>query len=1126
MKLSAILLSLQLLATNKVAANEDQKGSLRASKPKGSNKNLHPFEVHDSVSPSGGTINDQFESLGATTLDDHRSLSQDEACNPENSFLVFTGHDEACSWKKGWVNITWSPAFVYEVSTEELIWCGDYTYDVFVGRGDREDNIYEGLEIDQLIDGTTWDHYETAETNLIVENYEAGENYHILVTARTSRGHSSFNRKPAEIEMSRTDPVWKDDYEGWMNMPHPKEGEFDVDTRVDLDGRQVVTFFGPSIPQSVRDILPNYHIYIFTSGGESDFGRAVQLLVDTEDIIEWVYEPADLSAVFEEMEVTMDVHDTAHGANLDDYEEHVDLDPAEDDELEEMLENMTVEQRMHLCKHAYPDRELFDCFRNDPEEELEEFGRMLMTISEDNPQGRVLFRRCCRRLKKAVKKVKKVAKKVTKVVVNTAGKVAEKVKDVVEAIADAEISIDRTQTFLSIEKGGKMSCFDDQLQVGIGFDASANAQLKITVGIFDLDIDAEIRFFGGIGVQAYGFLDASIERIFKPDPVVLFETSNDVIIQVGPVPILITHRPSVSAFLEASLNVEAQALIPVSFGYDYELKFMFKDGKSSVAQSFDRRDPPEEDPVFEARLAFEADVGVALEWQVLFFRLIQASLAVDVGLNLETEVSTNLDTILITQPYFYVLDRFNVDFFIRLRAALGLNDDIGDAIKDIKGDKDSDSKLCEFRAVPYEIPSFEAEDPNVPDIFVDAVSKAQADGKSEDEMTLGDFLAEAGVEDKYTGKKQKLTGPQKDLSINFELFREDFTLLGIPDVSLKASGEAQFCTNGNAIVLPMKSILSTTGLALKGIIDGEWFVNLDGDLFGEDTPWTVAGGDTGSPVMTLELPRSAASSDGLFQIDENASVFYRATPQLLPFPPNSLFAKGLLADLFPEVVPFECCEDVDCSQRNEASTGISFMCNSNRQCEEVAEGTGGGGLGSESESSGGSSGTTDTQDSSLTVFVTSNRFNGGQIGGLEGADDKCQAEADLAGLSGTYVAWLSDSTTDAVNRLSNPSGLPYELVSGATIADNVDDLIDGEVPAFINVDAFGTTQKRGNRVFTGTGTNGKRAGPWCDDWTSGEKGANGRLAVMDSRSAAKFWTNRGPSSCGSSWRLYCFQQDF
>eukprot|EP00542_Grammatophora_oceanica_P000108 CAMPEP_0194068860 /NCGR_PEP_ID=MMETSP0009_2-20130614/87323_1 /TAXON_ID=210454 /ORGANISM="Grammatophora oceanica, Strain CCMP 410" /LENGTH=1075 /DNA_ID=CAMNT_0038721995 /DNA_START=103 /DNA_END=3327 /DNA_ORIENTATION=- len=1075
MKLSAILLSLQLLATNKVAANEDQKGSLRASKPKGSNKNLHPFEVHDSVSPSGGTIKDQFESLGATTLDDHRSLSQDEACNPENSFLVFTGHDEACSWKKGWVNITWSPAFVYEVSTEELIWCGDYTYDVFVGRGDREDNIYEGLEIDQLIDGTTWDHYETAETNLIVENYEAGENYHILVTARTSRGHSSFNRKPAEIEMSRTDPVWKDDYEGWMNMPHPKEGEFDVDTRVDLDGRQVVTFFGPSIPQSVRDILPNYHIYIFTSGGESDFGRAVQLLVDTEDIIEWVYEPADLSAVFEEMEVTMDVHDTAHGANLDDYEEHVDLDPAEDDELEEMLENMTVEQRMHLCKHAYPDRELFDCFRNDPEEELEEFGRMLMTISEDNPQGRVLFRRCCRRLKKAVKKVKKVAKKVTKVVVNTAGKVAEKVKDVVEAIADAEISIDRTQTFLSIEKGGKMSCFDDQLQVGIGFDASANAQLKITVGIFDLDIDAEIRFFGGIGVQAYGFLDASIERIFKPDPVVLFETSNDVIIQVGPVPILITHRPSVSAFLEASLNVEAQALIPVSFGYDYELKFMFKDGKSSVAQSFDRRDPPEEDPVFEARLAFEADVGVALEWQVLFFRLIQASLAVDVGLNLETEVSTNLDTILITQPYFYVLDRFNVDFFIRLRAALGLNDDIGDAIKDIKGDKDSDSKLCEFRAVPYEIPSFEAEDPNVPDIFIDAVSKAQADGKSEDEMTLGDFLAEAGVEDKYTGKKQKLTGPQKDFSINFELFREDFTLLGIPDVSLKASGEAQFCTNGNAIVLPMKSILSTTGLALKGIIDGEWFVNLDGDLFGEDTPWTVAGGDTGSPAITLELPRSAASdglfqidenasvfyratpqllpfppnslfakglladlfpevvpfdgewfvnldgdlfgedtpwtvaggdtgspvmalelprsaaSDGLFQIDENASVFYRATPQLLPFPPNSLFAKGLLADLFPEVVPFECCEDVDCSQRNEASTGISFMCNSNRQCEEVAEGTGGGGLGSESESSGGSSGTTDTQDSSLTVFVTSNRFNGGQIGGLEGADDKCQA---------------------------------------------------------------------------------------------------------------------------------------
>jgi len=424
------------------------------------------------------------------------------------------------------VNITWSPAFVYEASTEELIWCGDYTYHVFIGHGELDDNIYKGLEIDDLINGQKWDHYETKDTNMILTDYATDTNYQILVTASTESGHSSYNRIPAEMEMSHEDPVQKADYNGWSNLPHPKEGEFDVDTRVDDKGRHKVTFFGPKIPQEVRDITEGIFIYIFTSDGEADFGRAMEILNDRSEVVEWVYQPGDLSDVFEKMEVTMDIHDTTYGKDLDDYEGHVDMDPIEEDELESMLAAMTPTQRMHLCKHAYPDRPLFDCFLDDPEaEEAEETDRMLSFLDEDHPDRRKLFRRCCRRLKRAAKKVRRVAKKVAKVVVNTAGKVVEKVKDVVEAIADAEVSIDRTQTFLSIEKGGRMSCFDDALQVGIGFDASAKAQLKITVGIFSFDIDAEIRFFGGIGVQAYGFLDASFEKLFQPEPMKLFEFS-------------------------------------------------------------------------------------------------------------------------------------------------------------------------------------------------------------------------------------------------------------------------------------------------------------------------------------------------------------------------------------------------------------------------------------------------------------------------------------------------------------------------------------------------------------------------------------------------------------------------
>jgi len=603
----------------------------------------------------------------------------------------------------------------------------------------------------------------------------------------------------------------------------------------------------------------------------------------------------------------------------------------------------------------------------------------------------------------------------------------------------------------------------------------------------------------------------------------------DIIIPVGPVPILITNRPSVSAFVEAALNAEAKALIPLSAGYDYEIKFEVKNNKAQpVKSSFIRRPPPEEDPVFEARVSFEADVGIALEWELLFFRLIQATLAVDLGLNLETEVSTNLDAIMVTQPYFYILDRFNVDFFIRLRAALGLNDDIGDSIKDIAGGDDKDK--CDFRVIPYEIPSFDADEQSAEDIFVETVTKAQADGKTDDEITLGDFLETAGHGKSYSGNRPALKGPQKSFSLNLEIFREDFTLIGIPEISVEADGEAQFCTNDNALVLPLKSVVKKKGFVLKDIIDGEWFADLNGDIFDQDTdtPWETPT-NMGSRNILLELPRASVKGDDQFQIDEDAAVFYRATPELVPFLNNALSAKELLTDLFPEVAPFDCCVNADCNRFGEAKAGFEFICTASKECVEVAEGTDGGvesetpGTFPQSEPSQKEEEDTPDQDGPLTVFVTEGRYNGAAIDGLSGADEKCQAEADLAGLPGTYVAWLSDSKNDAVSRLDNPNGRPYELVTNRQIAENIADLTDGDVPELINVHANGKSLTKNMRVFTGSTPNGRRAGPYCNDWHSAE--GNGRLGEVLSRHHPKFWTNRGPSSCKTSWVLYCFEQD-
>src|SRR4029077_17175057 len=66
------------------------------------------------------------------------------------------------------------------------------------------------------------------------------------------------------------------------------------------------------------------------------------------------------------------------------------------------------------------------------------------------------------------------------------------------------------------------------------------------------------------------------------------------------------------------------------------------------------------------------------------------------------------------------------------------------------------------------------------------------------------------------------------------------------------------------------------------------------------------------------------------------------------------------------------------------------------------------------------------------VFVSSATYGGGNLGGLTGADPKCQSLATAAVLPGTYKAWLSDDTTSAASRLTHSTN-PYVLVDGKTI---------------------------------------------------------------------------------------------
>ncbi len=162
------------------------------------------------------------------------------------------------------------------------------------------------------------------------------------------------------------------------------------------------------------------------------------------------------------------------------------------------------------------------------------------------------------------------------------------------------------------------------------------------------------------------------------------------------------------------------------------------------------------------------------------------------------------------------------------------------------------------------------------------------------------------------------------------------------------------------------------------------------------------------------------------------------------------------------------------------------------------------------------------------VFITSNGYQG-NLGGLSGADAKCQQRAQSAGLGGTWKAWLSSSTTSASSRLSHNSG-QYQMVNGTVIANNWGDLTDGTIQHKIDRDEFGTYHDY-RPVWTNTKSNGDRyvdiVNPetHCSNWTDT---LNTNIGIVGLNvHADQRWTAFGGASCSvvfPSIGLYCFEQ--
>ena len=162
-------------------------------------------------------------------------------------------------------------------------------------------------------------------------------------------------------------------------------------------------------------------------------------------------------------------------------------------------------------------------------------------------------------------------------------------------------------------------------------------------------------------------------------------------------------------------------------------------------------------------------------------------------------------------------------------------------------------------------------------------------------------------------------------------------------------------------------------------------------------------------------------------------------------------------------------------------------------------------------------------DCERVVFVTSTAFPG-NLGGVAGADAKCQALADLSSNSRvkgrTFLAWVSTNATSPAARFVHGTKA-YVRVDKAVVASTWNELLSGTLRSGIGLDENGAAHS--GQAWTGTRSEtGQLSTSTCADWTSSsfaEDGVGGNVG-----GSGGGWSSNTEMPCASTARIYCFEK--